>query len=117
MHPWGTEVEETGSATALSTPAAIPKPPLQPQHSVDAARPFWQAYYQDEYCVIPNLLATYDTFMSEDHIRAALNWMQFQRQDMDSSLAEWVERWRQHGYSPENILEMLLQLLQNLRRS
>jgi len=56
--------------------------------------------------------------MSEHHIRAALNWMQFQWQDMSHFLKEWVdERWRQHGYAPENIPEMLLQMLQNLRRS
>jgi len=83
---------------------------------VDAARPVWQACYEDEYHIIPNMLATYETFMSEDHIHASLNWMRFQWQDMARFLVEWVQCWRQHGYSPDNILEMLLQLLQNLQR-
>ena len=115
LRPWGTEAEDTGSATALPTPATTHKPLLQPEHLADAARPFWQARYEDEYHIIPNLLARYDTFMSED--RAALNWMRFQRQDMSQFLMEWIERWRQHGHTPENILEMLLQMLQNLCRS
>jgi len=83
---------------------------------LEAARPFWEARPEDEHHVISGLLSNYKTFLMEDNIRASLNWIPFQHQDMARFLGKWIDHLRQHGYSPENILEMLSQLLQNLCR-
>jgi len=93
----------------METQATTPTPLLQPQHLLASS-------VRGRVRIIPELLSTYASVMSEDHIQASLNWMRLQRQDMARFLAQWIERWRQHGYSPESILQMLSQLLQNLCR-
>ena len=96
-------VRDAGTATAPPNSAVTPKPPLQPQHLLEVARPYWQGHTEDEHRVIPALLSTYASVMTQDQVRASLNWMRFQRQDMARFLAELIARWRGHGYSPENI--------------
>jgi len=44
-----------------------------------------------------------------------MNWMRFQRQDMARFLTECLDHWQQHGYSPEAMVGMLCQMLQNLQ--
>ena len=71
-------------------PVPLPRPWLQPQNVVNAARPHWFAGVAATQRIVPALLAEYSTVLSTEQLRSCLGWMVVQRRDVAWYLRVWI---------------------------
>jgi len=112
----GDAVEHQGPVTAPPCPAPLPRPWLQPQDVVNAARPHWFAGATATQSIVPALLAEYSTVLSTEQLRSCLEWMVVQRRDITCYLRVWISNRVSTGSTPYQILQALLQFLESMQR-
>jgi len=78
----GDAMEKHGPAMAPPCPAPLPRPWLQPQDIVNAARPDWLAVVEAIDHIVQALRAQYNTVLTEEHLWSSLEWMYLHRRDV-----------------------------------